>query len=362
MHIEEAEDLRLRESEGVPDGARLQRRVFGQLDDELHAQSPLAARVALGQAEFLVKGLAHRAHRAVAHDGQLRAHVHSGHEAVGGSAGLVHALVGEAQTFDSVAVKERLADRSARPDLHQAAGHQLRANPLVELADGEHQSAVLVKEGGCPGQFEGRVFDAEKRACGFQQCVSKTQKRGAPAGADGVEQIEDALLLHIDGHGNLGRVQVREAGADALGAGHHAADAGGNIVSALVAEHLQRHSRHGFALEGRIGGVFAQRPGKVGEKAAHGRAKAGAGDVHFHRLAVDDLFCLFFHAHAEASGEFLDGVLDAPLRSATFRCTADPGFRFAFKTKNSVILSEAQRSRRTCGCFSATSFNATFSD
>jgi hypothetical protein len=61
MHVEEAEDLRLGKSEGVPDGAGLERGVFRQLDDELHAQRPLAPRVPAGKAELLVERLADRA-------------------------------------------------------------------------------------------------------------------------------------------------------------------------------------------------------------------------------------------------------------------------------------------------------------
>ena len=76
--------------------------VFRQLDDELHAQRPLAVCVALGQAELFVESLADRADRAIADDGQLRPHIHAGHKAVGRSAGFVHALIGEAQPFDSL--------------------------------------------------------------------------------------------------------------------------------------------------------------------------------------------------------------------------------------------------------------------
>ena len=53
--------------------------------------------MACGQTESLVEPLANRAHRAVAHDRELRAHIHAGHEAVGRRAVLVHALIGEAK-------------------------------------------------------------------------------------------------------------------------------------------------------------------------------------------------------------------------------------------------------------------------
>ena len=72
MHVEEAEDLRLRVAEAVPDGSGFESGVFRQLDDELHAQRPFALCVAFGQAELIVECLADRADRAVADDGQRR--------------------------------------------------------------------------------------------------------------------------------------------------------------------------------------------------------------------------------------------------------------------------------------------------
>jgi hypothetical protein len=56
--------------------------------------------MALGQTKLLVEGLTDWADRAIAHDGQLRMDIHSGHETVGWSACAVHALVGEAQPLD----------------------------------------------------------------------------------------------------------------------------------------------------------------------------------------------------------------------------------------------------------------------
>ena len=180
MHVEEAEDLRLRIAEAVPDGAGLERGGFirfkwGQFDDELHAQRPFAVGVALGQAELFVQSLADCADRAVAYDGELGADIHAGHEAFGRMAGLVHALIGEAQAFDFFAGEERCGDRSAGPDLDQASGHQLRADPLVELADGEHEAGVLVEEGRSPGQREGVVFDADEPS----ECAEKRVGRRA---------------------------------------------------------------------------------------------------------------------------------------------------------------------------------------
>ena len=131
-----------------------------------------------------------------------------------------------------------------------------------------------------------------------QEKIAKAQERGAPAGADGIEQVEDALLLDRSGHGNLSGIERGKAGANALGARDHAADARGQIVGALVAEHLQRHARRDRALECGVGGVLAPGLRERGQKSARGRAKAGASDVHVHRLAVDLRLgsCLRTHA------------------------------------------------------------------
>ena len=107
MHVEKAEDLGLGKSEGMPNGAGLERGVFRQLDDELHAEGPLAARVTCGQTEALVEPLADRADGAVAHDGELRANIHAGHEAIGRRAELVHTLIGETESGDAAALRVR---------------------------------------------------------------------------------------------------------------------------------------------------------------------------------------------------------------------------------------------------------------
>ncbi len=82
-------------------------------------------------------------------------------------------------------------------------------------------------------------------------------------------------------------VEGGKTGADALGAGDYAADAGGNVVGAFVAEDLEGHSGGDFAFEGGVVGMLGPLAGEGGEKAAHGGAEAGAGDVDFHGLAVE---------------------------------------------------------------------------
>ena len=302
MHIEEPEDLRLGEPEGVPHRSGFERRVFRQLDDELHAQRPLAPRVTGRQAEALVEPLADRAYGAVAHHSELRAHIHAGHIALGRDAVLVHSLIGQAKSGDcsfcpaGVLREDGTAHRRSRPDLDEAGGHELRGDPLVELADRQHQPAVLVQEDRRPGQFESGIFDPQ-RFSKAKEKISHAQRERTPAGADGIEQVEHALLPDRSRHGNLGGIQRGKACANSFGARNHAADACGQVVGALVAEHLQRHARRNLAFECGIGGILAPCLGQRGQKAARGRTKACADDVHVHRLAVD-FDCLGRRVHA----------------------------------------------------------------
>ena len=193
MHIEEAEDLRLGKSEGVPDGAGLQRRVLGQLDHHLHAQRPLALRVSRRHSDSPVERLAHRAHRPVAHHGQRRVDIHPGHESIRRRARAIDPLIGQPNPFDGVSLlarvarEDRRAHRRSRPYLHQAGGHQLRSDPLVELAHGEHQPAVLVQKSRRPGQLERRILHAQQPAQPAQQNASPARsandRRLAPMGS-----------------------------------------------------------------------------------------------------------------------------------------------------------------------------------
>jgi hypothetical protein len=176
----------------------------------------------------------------------------------------------------------------------------LRANPLIELADGHHHAAVFIEERRSPRQGEGEIFDAKQRPSESKQRIPKAQKRGAPTSAGGVEQVHHPLALDRGGHGNFGQIQFGKARADRPSLGHHAADSGGNIIGAFIAKHLQRHSRRDFAFKGGVGGIFAPGIGQRGQKAAHGRTKTSTGNVHFHCLAVDFRGCdaCVFHAHA----------------------------------------------------------------
>jgi hypothetical protein len=73
-------------------------------------------------------------------------------EAIAGVFGFMRALVGDAESFYLIAGEQRGADRASRPNLYQAGGHELRAYPLVKLADGENQTAMFMKESWGPGE------------------------------------------------------------------------------------------------------------------------------------------------------------------------------------------------------------------
>ena len=67
------------------------------------------------------------------------------------------------------------------------------ADPLHELAEREHQAAVLVQERRHVGQFEGAccAMQAEQRAAARS---ASAQGARAAAGADRVEQVDHLLL------------------------------------------------------------------------------------------------------------------------------------------------------------------------
>ena len=96
-------------------------------------------------------------------------YIHAGHKARNGCALPVYSLVAEAHSGDLVAVpfgilfEERFTDRHRRPDLHQPRRHDLRAHPLVELADRHHQPAALVQELRRPWQMKGMIPNTKRR-------------------------------------------------------------------------------------------------------------------------------------------------------------------------------------------------------
>ena len=127
-----------------------------------------------------------------------------------------------------------------------------------------------------------------------EEYIGEAQGEGTPAGAVGIEEVEDALGRDIGGHGDIGGIESGETGADAAGQGDDAADAGGEVVGAFVAENLEGHAGRDFAFEGGVGGVLGPGLGEGGEKAADGGTEADAGDVDIDGLTVDDLQGLRF--------------------------------------------------------------------
>ena len=68
MHVQEPENLGLRITERVQHCAGFERRVFRQVHDELHSDSPIASVMAFGHAKFRVKLLADRTDGTVCND------------------------------------------------------------------------------------------------------------------------------------------------------------------------------------------------------------------------------------------------------------------------------------------------------
>ena len=123
----------------------------GQVHDHFHAHGPFALVVALGQTEFLVQAAAYRTHRTVAHNGELRAHVHAGHERAFGLSFLVHALIHEPHARDLAVLDQGLGHGHAGPYLGHARAHGLPGCPGQELAHGEQHARFLAQERRNPG-------------------------------------------------------------------------------------------------------------------------------------------------------------------------------------------------------------------
>jgi hypothetical protein len=164
MDVEKAEDLRLGIPEGVQGGAGAEVHVLPQVDDHLHADRPLAPMPALGKAEALVELSCHGPHGAIAHHGEGSPDVHAGHVARLGHPALVRPLVHQADADNPAVLDEGRGHGGARPDLDHTGAHDLRADPLGELADGEDQAAVLLQEGRNVGEGEGVLLDGEDGA------------------------------------------------------------------------------------------------------------------------------------------------------------------------------------------------------
>ena len=102
--------------------------------------------VVLGHAEMFVQLLAHGSYGTVGDDSERGMNIHAGHEAFRGGAFLSDSLIQQADADDFAVLDERLGYGSAGPDLHCACALDLSADPLHELAHGEHDAAFLVQE------------------------------------------------------------------------------------------------------------------------------------------------------------------------------------------------------------------------
>ncbi len=119
---------------------------------------------------------ADRAHRTIADNRERRANFHPRSESCIGIAAAIHALIDEPDTANAAVVNQRLACRHSRPDLHCAARHQLRADPLVELPDRKHKAVFLMQEARRVGKLEGLAIDLRQLARAAKQAVGEAQR------------------------------------------------------------------------------------------------------------------------------------------------------------------------------------------
>src|ERR1035441_3667194 len=78
-YIKKTENLRFGVAESMEDHSWFQVRVRGKVHGDFHSQSPIALMVSLGKPKAPVQLPTHGPHRAVAHYGQGRPDIHSGH-------------------------------------------------------------------------------------------------------------------------------------------------------------------------------------------------------------------------------------------------------------------------------------------
>ncbi len=87
------EHLRFGKAEGMEDSAGCEIDFGPKLDDELHANGPLADLVAFGHSEAAIDIAAHRADRPISNDRQRSVNIHSRSKAGFWIAGAIHALI-----------------------------------------------------------------------------------------------------------------------------------------------------------------------------------------------------------------------------------------------------------------------------
>ena len=287
MHVEKSENFGLGISECVQDRAGFERATVGEIDDKFHAERPIVRVVSLGNTERLVELLSDRANRTVGHDGETRAHFHTGHESVGRLAVLRHALIDEPYAGHAAVLDDRFADGAAGPDLRGAGADDLLRDPLGELSHREDESAVLFEEVGRPRQFHRMVFHAQDRSERADGDIGDAHERGSPAGADWIEEVKNFFVRHGRGHRDVRGIEVRETFADRASARDNARDAEAEVVRTLVAQHLQRQARGDRAFDRRGAVGVEDAAPECREESAGRRTEADAHDVGVHARTFD---------------------------------------------------------------------------
>ena len=273
----------------MQDGARFQFATFRQVHDKLHADGVIMFVMAGRHAKMFVELPANRPDRAVTDHRQSRFDVHTGREPGFGVALLIRTLIHQAHANHIVIVHDRRGDGRARPDLHRAGAHELRANPLIKLADGHDQPAVLLQVRRNVRQLE-RVVLAPQHA---EKFVGQAQRQRPATRADRVEQVKHLFLFDRRTQRNLRRVKFREAGANPTRPRHHAGHTNADVIGTFVADDLRWRARHHGTLHF-WGAVRVQQPARQrGQKPAGGRAEPNADNVHVHRLSFTHKLVLF---------------------------------------------------------------------
>src|SRR6266567_5496844 len=120
MNVEESKNLRLRESDGVQDRARLKSAIFAEFDHHLHSQRPFAGVVAGRNSEVRVDLAPDGSDGAITNDGERGAQIHAGRETCFWMSLKISSLIGEAHTCNSLFLDQWFGDWHARPDLHHS--------------------------------------------------------------------------------------------------------------------------------------------------------------------------------------------------------------------------------------------------
>src|SRR5579872_1367907 len=115
MDIQEAENFRLRKSNGVEDSSGLKAAVLAEFDYHLHAKGPLSLFVSARKTKVLIDLPAHCTHRSVRYDGECRTHIHPRHKPISGETIKTDSLIGETNPADCLILNQRFAHRHSRP-------------------------------------------------------------------------------------------------------------------------------------------------------------------------------------------------------------------------------------------------------